>query len=283
MKYLYILFLAFFLSACGGDDDVDNSTQEIADYLIENNISEMPDENGLVVVIEEAGSDIKPSNISNVKVHYRGYYLDGEQFDSSYDRGQPATFNLQGVILGWTLGIPEFGIGGKGKLIIPASLGYGANPPSGIRKNAVLIFDIELLDVDQILEQQEVVEAERMAIEAYLSENNLTAQITEEGVYLIIEDEGGAEKPTLESEVTVHYKGYFLDGLQFDSSYDRGQPSDFELTNVIQGWQIAIPYFGRDGRGTIIVPTLLGYGAGGNLGIPPYTTLVFDIELLDFE
>jgi FKBP-type peptidyl-prolyl cis-trans isomerase FkpA len=283
MKHLYILLLSFVVISCGGDDDNDNSTQEIADYLAENNISEMPDENGLVVIIEEAGNDIKPTITSNVKVHYRGYYLDGEQFDSSYDRGQPANFNLQGVIQGWTLGIPRFGIGGKGKLIIPASLGYGANPPSGIRKNAVLIFDIELLDVDRYLEEQEVVEAERFAIETYLSDNNLNPQITEEGVYLLIDEEGSAEKPSLESEVTIHYKGYFLNGAQFDSSYDRGQPSTFELTNVIQGWQIGIPYFGRNGKGTIIVPTLLGYGGAGRLGIPPYTTLVFDIELIDFE
>lgn len=280
-KYICFLGLTLFTLSCGGDSS-DNSTTEIADYIIQEGIVEMPDANGIVTIIEEPGDENKPSVTSNVLVDYRGYYLDGVEFDNSYDRGQPILINLQSVIKGWTLSIPKFGIGGKGKIIIPASLGYGGNPPEGIREHAVLVFEIELLDVDRILETELAQAAEKEAIDQYVSDNGLNVFETPEGVFIIFEDEGGSDKPSIESTVTIDYKGYFLNGQQFDSSYDRGVPSVFPLNQVIEGWQIAIPYFGKEGKGTLIIPSKLGYGVNGSNGIPPFSTLFFDIEVYDF-
>jgi FKBP-type peptidyl-prolyl cis-trans isomerase FkpA len=75
-------------------------------------------------------------------VDYTGYFMDGKVFDESV-----STFSLRGVIAGWREGIPLFGKGGKGKLLIPSRLGYGSNPPPGIPKDAVLLFDIHLIDI----------------------------------------------------------------------------------------------------------------------------------------
>lgn len=105
---------------------------------------------GLYILVEKEGTGAQAVAGKNVKVHYKGTLADGTKFDSSYDRNQPLPFVLgQGqVIKGWDEGIATMKVGGKSKLIIPASLGYGANGAGGvIPPNATLIFDTELMEV----------------------------------------------------------------------------------------------------------------------------------------
>jgi hypothetical protein len=98
-------------------------------------------------VVEGKGAAVKNGDI--VSVHYTGTLLDGTKFDSSRDRGQPFTTQIPGrVIQGWNRGIPGMKVGGKRKLTIPSSLGYGpqGSPPK-IPPNATLVFDIELVEI----------------------------------------------------------------------------------------------------------------------------------------
>jgi hypothetical protein len=81
-----------------------------------------------------------------VTVNYRGTLIDGTEFDSSYKRGQPAQFPVGGVIHGWTEALEKMPVGSKWKLFIPSELAYGENGQRGIPPNAVLIFEVELLD-----------------------------------------------------------------------------------------------------------------------------------------
>lgn len=104
---------------------------------------------GLRYIIEKEGEGENPKATSSVTVHYTGYLLNGNKFDSSVDRGQPATFGLNQVIPGWTEGLQLLKPGGKAKLIIPANLGYGANGyPPVIPPNSWLVFDVELIKVN---------------------------------------------------------------------------------------------------------------------------------------
>ncbi len=98
--------------------------------------------------IVEGTGESPPDATSSVTVHYTGYLNDGTKFDSSVDRGQPATFPLNRVISGWTEGVGSMKVGGTRKLIIPSSLGYGpqGRPPT-IPGGATLIFDVELLEI----------------------------------------------------------------------------------------------------------------------------------------
>jgi FKBP-type peptidyl-prolyl cis-trans isomerase len=96
----------------------------------------------------EAGAAM-PSETDTVTVHYHGTLMDGTVFDSSVDRGQPASFQLNGVIPGWTEGVQLMKVGDKFRFFIPPELAYGPNGAGGvIGPNATLIFDVELLDVE---------------------------------------------------------------------------------------------------------------------------------------
>ena len=121
-------------------------------------------------------------------------------------------------------------------------------------------------------------------IQDYLTENNLTAQVTDEGIHYIIESEGAGTQAAFGNTVTVHYEGFLLDGTKFDSSIDRGVPSTFSLNNVIAGWQLGIPLFKEGGRGTLIIPSLYAYGnSSPSPDIPRNSVLLFTIELIDVQ
>jgi FKBP-type peptidyl-prolyl cis-trans isomerase len=104
---------------------------------------------GLRYITELEGSGASPLATDQVTVHYTGYLLNGTKFDSSVDRGQPATFPLNQVIKGWTEGLQLMKVGGKTKFIIPSELGYGEQGAGGvIPPNAWLIFDVELIKIN---------------------------------------------------------------------------------------------------------------------------------------
>jgi len=103
---------------------------------------------GLQYEVEKEGTGAKPKATDTVKVNYLGTKIDGTKFDSSYDRGQPATFPLNGVIKGWSEGLQLMPVGSKYKLYVPADLAYGENAPGPIGPNATLIFEVELLGIE---------------------------------------------------------------------------------------------------------------------------------------
>lgn len=127
-------------------------------------------------------------------------------------------------------------------------------------------------------------QVDRDAIEQYLEDNNLTAEVTDDGIYYIIDQPGFGAKPNLASEVTVHYEGFLLDGSKFDSSYDRGAPATFRLTGVVRGWQLGIPLFREGGKGTLFIPSELGYGSDSpSDDIPRNSVLIFNINLIEVK
>jgi FKBP-type peptidyl-prolyl cis-trans isomerase FklB len=103
---------------------------------------------GLQYEVLQQGTGAMPGPTSRVTVHYEGKLTNGQVFDSSYKRGQPATFGVNQVISGWTEAMQLMNEGAKWRLTIPPDLGYGARGAGGsIPPNAVLIFDVELLQV----------------------------------------------------------------------------------------------------------------------------------------
>jgi FKBP-type peptidyl-prolyl cis-trans isomerase len=102
---------------------------------------------GLQYKVIEEGTGAKPTVDNTVVVHYEGQLINGQIFDSSRQRGQPAEFGLGQVIRGWTEGLQLMKEGGKTRLFIPSELGYGPGGTGNIPANAVLIFDVELIEI----------------------------------------------------------------------------------------------------------------------------------------
>jgi FKBP-type peptidyl-prolyl cis-trans isomerase FkpA len=105
-------------------------------------------QSGLIYLQLKAGTGASPTATDTVKVHYRGTLIDGKEFDSSYKRGEPASFPLNGVIPCWTEGVQKMKVGGKARLVCPSSIAYGdRGAPPDIPGGATLIFEVELLEV----------------------------------------------------------------------------------------------------------------------------------------
>ena len=141
-----VLFLMGF-SACKDQSIKDQDL--IEQYISDNNLETEVTDEGLHYIIHDAGNDNKPNFNSTIEVHYEGFTLEDEKFDSSYDRGMTSTFPLRNLIPGWIIGLQLIGEGGDITLIIPSNLAYGASPPpnSVIGNNEVLRFRLELFDV----------------------------------------------------------------------------------------------------------------------------------------
>lgn len=267
------------------ETQADKDQNIILDYLIANEIAAQKTESGIWYVISETGSEDKPNEKSKVKAHYTGTLMDSTKFDSSYDRGQPLDFALGQVIKGWQEAIKMLGKGGKGTFYIPSGLAYGERGAgASIPANAVLKFDIELVDFEQILTVEERAEKDQETIKKYLADNNIEAQKLPSGIWYVMTEDGEGNKPSVNATVTAHYSGRLLDGKKFDSSYDRGQPFTTTLNQVIVGWKEAIPTLKKGGKGTFYIPSGLAYGeSGAGASIPANAVLIFDIELVDFQ
>lgn len=119
-------------------------------FLLENAKNEgvITTESGLqYLVLEKGTGDVHPTANSKVKVHYHGTLIDGTVFDSSVNRGEPITFGLNQVIKGWQEGLQYMVVGEKIRLFVPSTLGYGKSGTGPIPPASVLIFDVELLEI----------------------------------------------------------------------------------------------------------------------------------------
>ena len=230
--------------------------------------------NGLESWIIEEGKGDSPLPTDLVKVHYTGWLEDGTKFDSSVDRGKPATFPLNRVIPGWTEGVGEMCIGEKRKLKIPAEMAYGAQGRPSIPPNSTLIFDVELIDINPYSKVPPMEELPGDAVTGDIQSSDSGLQW-----YDIVEGEG--ETPaSSSSNVEVHYTGWLTDGTKFDSSVDRGQTITFPLNGVIAVWTEGVGSMKVGGKRKLIIPSNLGYGDRNNGPIPGGATLIFDVELI---
>ncbi len=220
------------------------------------------------------GSGDRPSASASVTVHYSGWTTDGQLFDSSRKRGQPATFPLNRVIKGWTEGLQLMQLGESARFWIPAELAYGTNPGGG-RPGGMLCFDVELLSMVEPPAPPQVPEdVAGVPSDAAVTSSGLASRVLHAGP--------AGKKPGPGSSVTVHYSGWTTDGRLFDSSVTRGQTISFPLSGVIKGWTEGLQLMVVGEKRRFWIPAELAYGhkpGGGR----PGGMLVFDVELFSFK
>lgn len=141
-RFLVITFSLICLSLPSCTDNLATERLEILNYL-ENNGKVAKDTLGIFIIVDNEGGENKPFLTSSVTINYIGKYLDGTLFDQS---NGDIKIKLSSAINGLQAGIPFFGKNGSGTIIIPSNLGFGNNPPRGVKKSAILIFEINVKD-----------------------------------------------------------------------------------------------------------------------------------------
>ncbi|MEZ4319668.1 MAG: FKBP-type peptidyl-prolyl cis-trans isomerase [Myxococcota bacterium] len=210
-----------------------------------------------------------PEDTSKVTVHYTGWTTDGQRFDSSRERNSPATFDVRGVIAGWTEGLKLMTKGEHVRFWIPVELAYKGQPG---RPEGMLVFDVELIDIKTPPKPPEAPPDVAAPPE--------DATTTASGLaYKVITKGPGGEKPGPMSMVGVHYAGWQTTGTNFDFSRKRGKPASFGVGGVIPGWTEGLQLMETGDTFRFWIPPALAYeGKGGPQGM-----LVFDVELLAVE
>jgi len=157
-----------------------------------------------------------------------------------------------------------------------------------------LYFHMKVVDIkpespeqmQQRVDRENAEKNEPVLIQKYITDNNITVAPTASGLYYIETKAGNGPAPAAGKTVKVHYTGTLLDGTKFDSSLDRNQPFEFVLGQgqVIRGWDEGIALMKKGGKAKLIIPSSIGYGnRGAGPTIKPFSTLVFEVELLDIK
>lgn len=174
--------------------------------------------------------------------------------------------------------------------------GYNTLPPQ-FSSTDIMRFEVRLDDfypesefrfrMIENIKKNYPAETEKAASElnAYLEKNGVVAHPTSTGLYYVKTQDGTGEKPSKGSTVKAHYTGYLLDGTVFDTSIERGEPIEFVLGvgQVIPGWDEGIALMSKGEKAVLYIPYYLAYGDRDLGVIPPFSNLVFEVELIDFK
>jgi FKBP-type peptidyl-prolyl cis-trans isomerase FkpA len=245
-------------------------------------------------IVKKGKGGKKATEGSMVTMHMKTMLKDSVLFDSyKMNNGEPVPATVTKPSFNGDLmeGIALLSEGDSAVIrIIVDSLFRGSALPEFIKTGDTMQFAVKMVSVKTEAEfkksQEEAASKQNgiddKAIQEYLTKNNIKAEKTATGIYYVIERTGNGKHATASDLVKVNYSGTLLDGTKFDSSYDRGEPAEFPLGQVIKGWTQGIPMFEEGGKGKLIIPSSLAYGQTPPQGSPikPNSILVFDIELL---
>ncbi len=166
-------------------------------------------------------------------------------------------------------------------LLLLFSCSTSTDPNTGKKRTVDEDALLNRLSADLITNARTQAAKDQNIIASYCIDHMLDMKRTASGLYYQIIEEGVGATPTPNSKVSAHYKGSLLDGTVFDSSYKRGQPLNFQLGQVIKGWQEGLQMLRPGGKGVFLIPSGLAYGTRGfGKLIPPNTVLLFEVELI---
>jgi FKBP-type peptidyl-prolyl cis-trans isomerase len=274
----------------------------ISNYIAQKNITVQPDENGIYYIEKVKGKGKSPLKDDYATVHFVVYKLDGEKLFSTYEsNNEPLDFQIGGRFEnpGFQKAVEKMATGGKCEALVPSAMAFGAQGAGQIVPPFTpLFYEIELTGImskEQFDKKQADIEAKKQAeaamkeqqesidLQKYLKDNNIQGVTKPSGLIYVETLAGTGKSPVSGKNVKVHYTGKLLDGTTFDSSVGK-EPLEFPIGQgqVIPGWDEGISLMKEGGKATLIIPSKLGYGSRGAGGvIPPFASLVFDVELVE--
>ena len=278
------------------DRRIEEEQEKLQQYLEQKGYTDIePTSSGLYYVVLEEGEGTSPARSDFINIEYVASLVDGTVFETSnYELAVssgisredklygPAKFLLDNLgIQGLREGIMLMKEGGISSIIIPSNLAFGSIDYGIIPPYSSLIYNVDLLDVIS-----DPIEHEQDLLNQYLEDNDIIVSPTESGLYYIETETGTGDLPGINASVTLHYKGYLLDGRLF-SGTTNGNPFILSMsaTNIIPGFLEGVEKMRKEGKARLIIPWDIGYGADGSSEgmIPPYSTLVFEVEIISIQ
>jgi len=285
LSLLMALVSVFFMMSCdmlSGDDTKFKTTESGLQYklVVNNDDARVPQSGEIISLVMTYGIDDSvmfntnqiPDKVMLLPMQESVYPGDFYEMMSMMHLGDSAVFFLDAE---------EF---------ITKTAGGRAVPPE--LKDQQFTFNVKLdkIQTEQEMNDEQTAKMEKLQneeadiLKKYLEDNNIKAEPTESGLYVIVTEQGNGPKPKLGDKIKAHYTGKLLDGTVFDSSVEKGTPFEFPLGQgrVIRGWDEGFALMNVGSKATLIIPSHLGYGErGSGPKIPPFSPLLFDVELID--
>lgn len=303
MNKIYLLLAAAFgllsVSSCMKDDDADKKAAEMRildNYILSNNITTEPTKSGLYYIEQLAGTGDSAVEGEWIELSYTARLVStndvviSSDMQTAKDNGLYQDYNFYGptrLILGaisyegLNEGVAMMREGGKARLIFPSDLGLGKNATSNIPSYSSLIFDVELVKVIPDIKAYE-----NELLMAYLEQNEMPTDSTKTGIYFKQNVAGTGDLPAYGNQVNLTYTGKFLSGRVFDTN-SKFFSIHIGYNEVIPGFEEGVKLIAKGGSGTVVIPFYYAYGEFGRYDsnyrplIPPFSTLVFDISVID--
>jgi len=310
--YPFVAFLAaiIYISSCTKDNTEQNSLdaeQRYFDiYVAANYDDAVPEPSGLIYVENKEGSGSMPGDSTWVIINHVSYLIPADNVYETYiesvaiDNRIQDTSALYGPYKmrnghtndGFTEGLSMMKVGGEATFMFTSELGYGSKNTGSLPAYSSLKYEVQLLEIIG----EDIVEYEAEKIVAYtdtiVGVDTIYDAVDDVVMYYVIDESTDGPPVAIDSTIEVAYKGYLIDGRVFDeSAEDSGLSFTIgdEESGIILGWDLGLQRFKEGEKGRLIIPYPLAYGdygkyTNGNLVIiPPYETLVFDIEVLSVE
>jgi len=276
MKKLHLVILtsiALLFTACldttSPDADYDNTAD--LEFLEENAQRDgvTVTSSGLQYRVIEDSEGAVPTDDTAVVIHFIGTFVDGSEFNNTYEQETPSMIVVSELLPGLREGVQLMNVGAIYEFVLPAELSYGNNPPAGIPRGAALIYEIELIHDNSL---------DLVFLEENAEEEGI--EVTESGLQYRVIEEGEGETPDANSVVNVEYTGTFIYGDIFDTSRNTDNPATFNVGGVISGFSEGLQLMQEGSRYELFLPADIAYGSNPPPGIYPGATLIFDVELI---
>jgi FKBP-type peptidyl-prolyl cis-trans isomerase len=312
IPFVAVMAVSIFISSCTEDNTEQYalySEQRYFDIYVGANYPDaVPEASGLYYMENKEGAGLMPGDSTWVLIDHVAYIIPNDQVYETYlehvafDNRILDTSALYGPYKirnglyneGFTEGLNLMREGGEATLLFTSELGYGSKNTGKLPAYASLKYEVTLLEV--LGDDIEAYEAEKIVAytDSIVGVDTIYDSFEDETMYYVVDESTDGPPVGIDSTVQIAYKGYLIDGRVFDETvgenYYTFVVGDYAAeTSPIRGWHLGLERFKEGEKGRLIIPYLLAYGAYGkyttknNVSIPPYETLVFDVEVISVD